>query len=237
MTSPLLPPEKFEALRRLDTCLVANAIETFQVRLRNEGFADARVRCLFPHLPPMLGYAVTVRTRCSSPPTNGSSYLDRTDWWNFILSVPAPRVVVVQDVDQHTGQGSLLGEVHANILRVLGCVGAVTNGAVRDIPAVERMAFSFFAGNVAVSHSYSHIVEIGGTVKVGGLEVRPGDLLMGDVHGMLSIPMKIAADIPAAADRISESERRLIALCRSPDFSLEALRRIVSKTDQRAHTA
>ena len=95
----------------------------------------------------MLGYAVTLKVRSSSPPTTGGSYLDRTDWWNFILSLPAPRVVVLQDVDSKPGEGSLLGEVHANILRALGCMGAVTNGAVRDVPAAEAMGFQFFAGN------------------------------------------------------------------------------------------
>src|SRR5438046_2305933 len=85
---------QLEALRRLDTCTVSNAIETLEVRLRNEGFADSSVRCLFPQLTPMLGYAVTARIRCSGPPIEGHAYLERTDWWNIILSIPAPRVVV-----------------------------------------------------------------------------------------------------------------------------------------------
>ena len=226
MNAPLTL-DQLEAIRRLDTCTAANALETFQIRLRNEGFADSRVRCIFPRLSPMLGHAVTVKIRCSSPPTEGGSYLDRTDWWNSVLSIPAPRVVVVEDVDTNPGLGSLLGEVHANILLALGCVGAITNGAVRDIAAVETTGFHFFAGNVAVSHAYAHIVEIGRSVEVGGLKVRPGDLLHGDVHGVLSIPLEAAAEVPAAAARIQAKERRLIALCRSRDFSLEKLRAAV----------
>jgi regulator of RNase E activity RraA len=229
MNLPLLP-EQLEAIRRLDSCTVANAIETFQTRLRNEGFANASVRCMFPNLPPMLGYAVTVKMRCSSPPAEGGSYLDRTDWWNYILSIPAPRVVVVQDVDPHPGLGSLLGEVHANILLALGCVGAFTNGSVRDIPAVAATSFHFFAASVAVSHAYAHIVEIGGPVEIAGLKVQPGELLHGDVHGVLQVPPEIAADIPAAAVKIMNKERKLIALCRSREFSLEKLRAAVSGT-------
>jgi hypothetical protein len=64
----LLTSEQREAIRRLDTCTVANAIETFETRLRNEGFADASVRCVFPRLPAMLGYAATVKARFSGPP-------------------------------------------------------------------------------------------------------------------------------------------------------------------------
>ncbi len=110
-------------MRRLDACTLANAIETFHERLRNEGFMDHTIRCLFPRLQPMLGYAATVKIRGSAPPTVAGPYADRTDWWNYILSVPAPRVVVVQDVATRPGLGSLVGAVHMNILRALQCVG------------------------------------------------------------------------------------------------------------------
>ena len=225
-----LSSERFEAIRRLDTCTVANAIETFGTRLRNEGFTDPTIRCLFPRLSPMLGHAVTAQIRCSGPPPDGHAYLDRTDWWNQVLSVPAPRVVVIQDIDKKPGSGAFLGEVHANILAALECVGAVTNGAVRDLPAVETMGFHFFAGNVVVSHSYVHMVSVGGPVEVGGLKVQPGDLIHGDCHGILSIPNEIAANIPTVAARIAEKERKLIGLCQAPDFSLEKLRRVVKET-------
>ncbi|MGH7968363.1 MAG: RraA family protein, partial [Limisphaerales bacterium] len=74
----LLTPDQFKALRGVDACTLANAIETFQERLRNEGFMDHSVRCLFPQLPPMLGYAATIKIRGSSPPTADSPYPDRT---------------------------------------------------------------------------------------------------------------------------------------------------------------
>ena len=227
--TPLLNPKQFEALRRLDTCTVANAIETFEVRLRNEGFADGTVRCMFPRLEPMLGYAVTARIRSSTPPPDGRAYLDRTDWWNHILSVPAPRVVVIQDIDSRPGLGAFFGEVHANILIALKCAGVVTNGAVRDLPAVEALGFPFFAGNVAVSHAYVHIVDVGGIVEVGGLKIAPGDLVHGDCHGVLSIPGQIAADIPDAAARLDAKERKLIGACRAADFSVEKLRGTVKE--------
>jgi len=48
-------------LRKTDTCMVSNAIETFNVRMRNEGYVQTGVKCLFPDLPPVAGYAVTGR--------------------------------------------------------------------------------------------------------------------------------------------------------------------------------
>ncbi len=224
-----LTPEQLEALRRLDACTLANAIETFHERLRNEGFVDHTVRCLFPRLQPMLGYAATVKIRGSGPPTTDGSYPDRTDWWDYILSVPPPRVVVVQDVATRVGLGSLVGAVHMNILLALHCAGVVTNGSVRDIAAAESAGFHFFAGSVAVSHAYVHIVEIGGPVEIGGLKIHGGDLLHGDMHGVQSIPLDVAARVPAVAAKIAAQEQALIALCRSPDFSLEKLRAAVGE--------
>jgi regulator of RNase E activity RraA len=228
MSTPL-PPEQLEAIRRLDTCTVANAIETFHERLRNEGFVDHTVHCLFPRLQPMVGYAATIKIRGSAPPTAGNPYPDRTDWWDYILSLPAPRVVVAQDVATRPGLGSLVGAVHMNILRALHCVGMVTNGSVRDIPAAESAGFHYFAGSVSVSHAYVHIVEMGQPVELGGLKIRSGDLLHGDLHGVQSIPLDVAARIPHVAAQIMAKEQELIAFCRSPEFSLEKLRAAVAK--------
>ena len=223
-----LTPDQLKALGRLDACTLANAIETFQVRLRNDGFTRGATRCLFPQLSPMIGYAVTVKIRGASPPTGALTYLERTDWWDYIQSIPAPRVVAVQDVSSKPSLGALLGEVHVSILKALGCVGAVTDGAVRDLPAIAGLGFPLFAGSLSVSHSYAHIIEIGAPIEVDGLAINSGDLLHGDLHGVQSIPPEIAAELPAVADRLTAGERTLIQLCRAPGFTLEKLRAAVS---------
>lgn len=218
-----------EALRRLNASILANSIEHFHERLHNEGFVDHTVSCLCPQREPMVGYAATLVIRGAAPPTAGGQYSDRTDWWDYVLSVPAPRVAVLQDVSSRPGLGSLIGAVHMNILRALQCVGVVTNGAVRDLPAAEGAGFGVFAGNVTVSHAYVHIVEIGQPVQIGGLKIKSGDLLHGDRHGVQSVPLDIAAKIPSVAAELASQEQAIIHLCRSPDFSLEKLRAAVSK--------
>jgi regulator of RNase E activity RraA len=227
--NPPLAPEQLEALRRLDGCTLANAIESFAQRLHNEGYGDPTIRCLFPRLEPMVGYVATVKIRGSQPPTADRLYPDRTDWWDYILSVPAPRVVVVQDIATRLGSGALVGAVHANILRALECVGVVTNGAVRSLPAAESAGFHFFAGNVSVPHAYVHIIEIGTPVEIGGLKLHSGDLLHGDLYGVQSIPLQIAGQIPPVAERIAARKQELITLCQSPGFTLARLRAAISE--------
>lgn len=218
-----VPPQLFVQLEKFDSCTVSNAIETFQVRTRNEGFMNGAVHCQFPAIGPRAGYAVTARIRSSSTPIAGRCYYDRPDWWTYVRSIPGPKFVAIQDIDHVPGLGALLGEIHANIFRALSCTAVVTNGAVRDLPGVENSGLQVFAGNVSVSHAYAHVVDFGLPIEIGGLAVNPGDLLHGDRHGIISIPFDIAEEIPAEAARITETERELIRYCRSPQFSADGL--------------
>ncbi len=231
MNTRLPSPEHLEQLRRLSTCVVASAIERFEVRLPNTGFADSSVRCMFGDLPPVVGYATTARIRSADPPMEGRSYYARPDWWEHILTIPAPRIVVIQDVDTPGGLGAFVGEVHANILMALGCVAVATNGAVRDLSHLQSTGFQLFAGNVSVSHAYAHVFDFGGTVEIGGLKVRPGDLIQGDRHGIQTIPLEIADRVPAVAHEILLQRERLIGLCRAPNFTPKEFRRAVQDMD------
>lgn len=175
----------------------------------------------------MVGYAATARLRSGDPPIVGGAFHDRADFWKSILEIPAPRILVLEDMDRPPGRGAFLGDMHAAILKALGCVGYVTNGAVRDLPSVREMGLQMFAGNVAVSHAYAHIFDICCTAEIGGMEVRPGDLLHGDRHGVLTIPMDIAAEIPGVAATLQQAERKIIEFCQSPAFSVDGLRELM----------
>jgi 4-hydroxy-4-methyl-2-oxoglutarate aldolase len=226
-----LSPALVEELRHLDSCVISNAIETFNIRLRNQGFTNDDIHCVFDDLPPVVGYAVTATIRSSTPPPVGHVYVDRTDWWTHIATVATPRIVVVQDLDERPGLGAFLGEVHANILRALGCVAYATNGAVRDLSGVRRSHLQTFAGNVSPSHSFVHIVGFGKTVEVAGLQIASGDLLFGDRHGIVSVPPELVSRIPSTVASMRQRDRRIIEFCRSHDFNIDGLRTIVQGWD------
>jgi 4-hydroxy-4-methyl-2-oxoglutarate aldolase len=228
-----LTPGQLEQLRQLDSCTVSNAIEAFDVRLRNKGFADSRIRCMFEDLPPTVGYAVTARIRTSEPPMEGHSYYYRLDWLDHVSSVPPPRVLVLEDMDGYPGLGSFLGDVHTNILVALGCIGVVTNGAVRNLPAARAVNFQMFAHNSSVSHAFAHIFDFGKPVEVGHMEVHPGDLIHGDRHGVQTVPLEIAHKIPAVAQEMAAQEGEIIRLCQSPGFTVEALRAAVKALSEK----
>jgi 4-hydroxy-4-methyl-2-oxoglutarate aldolase len=227
---PRLTDAELDALRRFDTCMVANAVETFHVRLRNTGFTDSSIRCMFHDVPPTVGYAATARLRSGEPPIGGGTFRDRTDFWNSILEIPSPRILILQDMDNPPGRGAFVGDMHAAILRALGCAGVVTNGAVRELPSVRSMGFQLFAGSVSVSHAYAHIFDFGSVVTVGGMEVHPGDLLHGDAHGVLTVPAELATSIPSVAAELQRLEQKVIEFCRSSAFSVAKLAELVKKT-------
>jgi regulator of RNase E activity RraA len=202
---------------------VANAIETFNVRPREEGNLSSDIRALFPEMGPMVGYAATAVIRSEKGPIEGHR-ASLYQWWDFVLSLPAPRVVVVHDLDDPRGQGAQWGEVQANIHRALGCVGVITDGSVRDLDEVRALNFQFCAAHVSVSHANVHMVDFGIPVKVGGVWVKPGDLVHGDQHGVVVVPPEVAAGIPEAIAKVEANEKKIITVCQSADFTVDKLK-------------
>jgi regulator of RNase E activity RraA len=217
--------EHIQLLRDFDTCVIADAIDSLGVRLRNEGIATGGFRCLFKSLPPMVGYAATCTVRSADPPMLGCRYVERIDWWQHISRTPAPTVVVMQDIDDRPGTGAFFDKVHASVFEALGCVGAITNGAARELPGTEANGFQVFAGRIAISRAYIHIVEFGKPVEVGGLTIHPGDLIHGDRHGIVTIPQELELKLPAVARVIREKKQQLIALSRKPGTTHDELSR------------
>jgi len=218
-----LDPRVLAELSRISSPTVANAIETFNVKPWNTGFVSSEIVCRFPRLGAMVGYAVTALIRAEPAPLEGHR-TNEFAWWDHVAASPAPRVVVMHDIDEPRGQGAYWGEVQANIHRALGCVGVVTDGTVRDLPEAEALGFHFFSGHVSVSHAYVHMVDFGLPVKVGGLWIRPGDLLHADQHGVVVVPLEIAERVPEAAARIEARERKMISVCHKPGVTLEELK-------------
>ena len=223
-----LSRELLDELGQLQSCAVANAIETFDVRPRNEGFMSPQVRCMFPELGGMIGYAVTGVIRADRAPT-ARMQVSRLDWVDEVLKVPEPRVIVLQDLDAPNPVGSFWGEVQSNVHKALGCVGTVTDGGVRDLDEMRALNFRAFASQPLVSHAYVHLVDANVPVTVGGLTVSPGDLLLGDQHGVTNIPPDIAPQIPDEVRRLEASEREMIDVCQAPDFTVDKLKAMIRR--------
>ena len=198
-------PIDLAALARFDTPTICNTIELFEVRPRTAGYMDGRVRACFPELPPAVGFAATATTRCAQPRLEGDVYGSLDQQVARFAELAGPPVVVFQDLDDPP-VAATFGEIMCSTYRAFGAAGLVTSGAARDLDQVRRLGFPAFSNGVVCSHGFSHIVDLHGTVRVGGLTIHAGDLLHADANGVATIPLEIASEVAGAAREFVAAE-------------------------------
>ncbi|MBI3971719.1 MAG: RraA family protein [Chloroflexi bacterium] len=214
-----LTPEQLEELRAIDSPTIANAIEYFKVRPRVSGYAGAQVKCLIPGLGSMLGYAVTCK---GDSTTEGKDRREHTELYRAIAALqPLPAIVVIGD-DGDPAKIDLschAGEMMATTMKRVGAAGLVTNGGLRDIHEVTALGnFHYFGRGLVVAHGQPCIYDVGVTVNIAGMEVKPGDLLHGDENGVTVISAEIADKVAAQAMEVRAAEHKRLRDILSPDF-------------------
>jgi regulator of RNase E activity RraA len=214
-----LSREQLDALRAIDSPTVANAIEYFKIRPRVSGYCGTNVRCLTPEAGYMLGYAVTCK---GDSTTEEKDRRDHAELYRAILAMaPSPAVVVIGD----DGDPSRIhlschaGEMMATTMKRVGAVGLVTDGGLRDIREITALGgFHYYGRGLVVAHGRPCIYDIGATVNIDGMEVRPGDLLHGDENGVTVIPEEIAADVANQAIEHRRMEQERLKDILGPEF-------------------
>jgi len=208
-----------ESLTDWDTPALSNALDALRLRPNHVGYSDGSIQRI-TGAAPMVGRAVTARMVAREPGEDGIlvSVLHRA-----IAETDGPVVVVLEDRDDPAGAGAFLGEVNGSLLAALGVKGMITNGRVRDVDEVRRLPYAVYAAGLCVARSYMRLTDVGTDVTVGGLTVRPGDVLHADEHGVLQIPAEALPDIIEKAEVIREDEQKIVGWSRSADFSVDKL--------------
>jgi regulator of RNase E activity RraA len=233
MTAAPLSDAALQALRAWDTPTICNALELVVPQRRGHGFTTSPLHCSCPGLGPMVGYACTgtIRAMHPNPRPAAEAKAQRFAYFDYVSEMPAPRIMVLQDLDPAPGFGAYWGEVQTNVHKALGCLGCITNGSVRDLDAAAE-GFQMLAGAVGPSHGWVHLVEFGQQVHVAGMSVRSGDLLHADLHGAVVIPHEVAAQIPKAVELLTRREAVIIRTAQSGDFSVEKLKRAIGEAEE-----
>lgn len=225
-----LTKHQLEELRKFDSPTISNAIETFNVRPRTEGFMGPEIKCILQYKKPTIGYVATAIISSVKPPNSCQKEMLYDSYAN-VKKTPSPTFLVIQDIDP-IPIGSFWGEVQTTIHSALDCVGTITNGGVRDLDEVSRLGFGYFASCILVSHAYVHIVDYNCPVKVGGLTINPGDLLHADKHGVVLIPEEISLRLAEACKKVQLSEKPIIKGCRekiSNGIEIDEIRKLREK--------
>jgi regulator of RNase E activity RraA len=208
-------------LARYDTPTISNVVELFEVRPRSTGFMDARIRACFPEMPPVVGYASTATIRTAAPHAGTGGYVGLDEQVGRFAELPGPALVVFQDLDDPP-LAATFGEVMCASYRCFGALGIITSGPARDLDAVRRMGFAAWSNGAVASHGYSHFTSVHQPVRVGGMEVRPGDLLHADANGVCGIPLEIASEVADVAAEFVAAEAVVIGFAQAGSRNIRA---------------
>jgi len=209
-------------LKRWNTPTIYNGWE--QITRRNagkEGFNIEETHDFMPMLGPMVGYAVTLVIAPGDPSHLKDNISAWSEYRKYAASAPGPNIVVVQDLDKPDTYGSFWGEVNANLHRALGCVGAITDGGIRDIDEMTSAGFKVLARRLCVGHAFVIPVKWNCEVEVFGCKVQPGQLIHADKHGFLAINEEEEKELLNAARFMDTNECHTL---------IEAARNVSGKT-------
>lgn len=184
-----LPHADLLQLKRWNTPTIYNGWEQITKHdAAHDAFNLEEVRDFMPQMGPMVGYAVTVVIQPGCKDHRSANPQGWSEYRHYMTRQPGPKIVVVQDLDKPQVLGSFWGEVNANTHRALGCVGTITDGAVRDLDEMTNAGFKALARRMCVGHAHSWPLRWGCEVEVFGRKIQPGQLIHADKHGFLAIP-------------------------------------------------
>jgi regulator of RNase E activity RraA len=140
----------------------------------------------------------------------------------------APGDVVVLACDGPTDRIAPWGELLSTASRARGAAGCVTDGLVRDVAQIRAMRFPVFCGGIGPldTKGRARMVERDVSVACAGVSVRPGDLVFGDVDGVVVIPRDAQeAVVRRALEKVSGENQSREALQRG-DKLADVFRRL-----------
>ena len=214
------------ALGRYDTPTICNALLAIAPEAAGRS-TKMTLHCAHPDLPPMVGFARTTLYRTQEPGALDAEAEKAQDlaWFDYVAAGPEPRIVVVQDGDTpHAATNAIFGEVMSFMHSVLGCIGLLTNGAVRDVAGMAE-GFQVLCGGIAPNRGGFHRVDFGCEINVAGLYARTDTLIHADVNGAVVVPPELVPEILEAAAAVTSKEQKIIDFCRDPGVTAESFKR------------
>lgn len=192
-----------EAYRSLATASVADAVEQHGVR----GYLEGAVHQVVPGARTLAGPAVTIREVPDpelEPPVHALAAIDES---------PAGSVVCIDAGAADVAVWGGLMTAGAVARRLAGCV---LDGGVRDVTEIRRdfPDFPVYARHAvpATTLGRYRTVSLNEPVVLGGVTVRPGDLIVADRDGVVRVPKGLVAEVLATAQDIENREKEQTAL-------------------------
>lgn len=225
-------PKLLDHLAAFDTPTLCNALEIVVPERRGHGYTSQPFVCAFPSLKPIVGFARTATIRAREPSARPAAEMkaQRLAYYEYVVGVAEPTIVVIEDLDDEPGYGAFWGEVNTAVHKGLGVLGCITNGSIRDMDMIAT-EFQLLAGRIGPSHAFVHLEGFGEPVTMHGMPVTHGDLIHADRHGAVVIPIEAVERLPLAIDLCSRKEAPILNAARSPGFTIVDLRAAMAEAD------
>lgn len=201
-----------DRLDRVDTCAVSDALDHLSLK-----GAVIGIHPVWP-CPKIVGRAVTVKIVPAG--------LTRPE---HHLATPAvesaePGDIIVVDNAGRTDVSSW-GDILSNAAQVKGIRGVVIDGACRDVDGSRVIGFPVYARNGVPVTARGRIIQesYNTLIQCGGVQVRPGDLVIADGSGVVFVPAERAEEIIEAAERIVEREAAMVEAVRGGKSVVEVM--------------
>ena len=213
-----------EALREFDTPLLANTLDYIGDTPAHEFYMSGDICGITPGLGPTVGMAVTCAMDTSTP--GGEADMDL--YWQQVQEIKEmhlPAVWVVQTVGSRLDHECVLGDGTAKILHSAGCVGSVSNGRARDLVGLRTVPFAVYCRGTVAHHCVLRMKSINEPVSVGGITVRPGEVIHASDEGVIKIPPALLEALIETAPRHRAVEHEVHSLWRRTDLSVAEKRK------------
>ena len=117
-------------------------------------------------------------------------------------------VIVLEDGVNYAGIGGLM----TTAMKVRGLAGAVVDGSIRDTPQITKLQFPVFSRGVAPSTTINHYRFVGKNIPVtcAGVQIRPADIVVADMDGVVVVPKEKAAEVLKRAQQLDDTEHSML---------------------------
>jgi regulator of RNase E activity RraA len=216
--------ELFEELLKYDTPSVTNVVATYPERPYCLGlynpwsenwYTDQSLRCMYPELGSLAGYAVTCVYGLPDPSFKRLSFMDVID---ALDASKKPTILVLQQKfpPEIAGKVGLAGANMVNAMKAVGCRGIVSNGPSRDIDEIRGLKFQYLLSGVTAGHGPMAVHSVNAPVSVAGMDVSPGEIVHMDENGACKFPADKLQQVAAQLKVIrKEEEERITALSKA----------------------
>ena len=216
--------ELLEKLKNHDTPSVTNVVATYPknplcLGLYNpwnqNWYTDQTIRCMYPELGRLAGYAVTCVFGLPDPNYSKLSFMDVID---ALEQSPQPTILILKQAfpPEIAGKVGLSGGNMTTALKSIGCLGVVSDGPSRDIDEIRPMGFQYMLTGVTAGHGDMAVHAVNVPVSVGGMDVAPGEIIHMDENGACKFPADKLEQVVTNLELLQKEEtERMSALSKA----------------------